>query len=270
MSARLQARLAALKAENRAGFVPFIMAGDPDISTSAAILADLPKHGADIIEIGMPFSDPMADGPTIQAAAIRALESGTKMAQVLDMVAHFRKQDTTTPIILMGYYNPLLHRGVDRFMQDAAQAGADGVIIVDVPTEEMDALQPAARAHGLAVIRLIAPTSLESRLPHITADAEGFVYYIAIKGITGTASADYRTLEADIAAIRSATTLPVAVGFGIKSPADVTTVSRFADLVVVGSAIVSVVSAHAGDDRDMLVSEVLSHCEALASGIERR
>ncbi len=270
MSARLKAKLASLKSENRAGFVPFIMAGDPDITTSAAILAELPQHGADIIEIGVPFSDPMADGPTIQAAAIRALAAGTKIAQIFDMVREFRTRNTDTPIILMGYYNPILHRGVENFMQQAASAGVDALIIVDLPTEELSAILPSTQQHGIDIICLVAPTSLQDRLPLITAHATGFLYYITIKGITGTASADYTALEQDIAIIRKQSALPIAVGFGIKSPADVATVSCFADLVVVGSAIVSIVASHAQGERDMLVQEVLSHCEALASGIQPR
>lgn len=263
MSVRLTEKLATLKAQNRAGFVPFIMAGDPTLDHTAAILKELPAHGADLIELGMPFSDPMADGPTIQAAAIRSLANHTTLEQVLTLVEAFRSADQTTPIILMGYYNPVFHYGVARFMQRAAACGVDALIIVDLPAEELHEALPHARAHHIDLIALIAPTSLATRLDVLGAHASGFVYYIAVKGITGDKSADYSALSADIATIRSHISLPIAVGFGIKTSEDVSRVSAYADLVVVGSRIV----AECESDADSMVERVLRCCQSLASGI---
>lgn len=263
MSERLSNRLAELKAQGRAGFVPFIMAGDPNLKISAEILHQLPDHGADIIELGIPFSDPMADGPTIQAAGLRALNARTKVADIFKLVADFRTQNDTTPIILMGYYNPLYHIGLDTFMSAAKQAGVDGLIIVDVPSEEIAPMRAAADKHAIDIVRLIAPTSLENRLPAITQSASGFVYYIAIKGITGTASANMQHLAADVAKVKAATDLPVAVGFGIKTPQDVKEVAAFADLVVVGSALVALVEKH-GEDAP---KHILTECKALSDAL---
>ena len=264
MSARLNDRLTELKTQKRSGFVPFIMAGDPDMDISLSILKQLPAHGADIIELGMPFSDPVADGPTIQAAGLRALEGGMTLRKMLDMVARFRESDRETPLILMGYYNPVFHWGVDAFMQAAAKAGADGLIIVDVPPEESGPMMAAASTHGLALIRLIAPTSMEGRLPVITAGATGFVYYIAVKGITGTASADNASLAPALAAIRAHTTLPVAVGFGIRTADDVKATAQHADLVVVGSAIVKTMET---ESPATMVLAVLAQCKTLSSAL---
>lgn len=263
MSERLSKRLADLKSEGRAGFVPFIMAGDPDMETSLSILKQLPANGADIIEVGVPFSDPMADGPTIQAAGIRSLASGTKLDDVFAMVSAFREDDSDTPIILMGYYNPLYHTGLGDFMGKASAAGVDGLIIVDVPSEEIAPLKAAADAKNIDIVRLIAPTSLEGRLPAITDTASGFLYYISIKGVTGTSSANYDQLEKDIAIIKAKSELPVAVGFGINTPDDVKTVSAFADLVVVGSALVKQVEEHNKES----ASYLLKLCKTLSNAL---
>ncbi len=257
MSARLNKRLAALKAEGRAGFVPFIMAGDPSVSQTADILQKLPAHGADIIELGMPFSDPTADGPTIQAAGLRALNAGYKLNDLFTLLEGFRAHDTDTPIILMGYANPVFHYGVEAFMKRAAQAGADGFILVDIPAEERAPYMAAAKANNLSLIPLIAPTSLQNRLALNCDGADGFVYYISIKGITGTASADMGQLREDITAIRAATEAPIAAGFGINTAQDVANISKLADLVVVGSAIVK-------------ADDVLAKCKELAAGIQPR
>ena len=255
MSVRLRTRLSALKAEGRAGFVPFIMAGDPSAAKTAEILQQLPKHGADVIELGMPFSDPTADGPTIQAAGLRALKAGYKLENLFTLVENFRAQDAETPIILMGYANPVFHYGVDAFMKRAAQAGADGFILVDIPAEERAPYMAAAKANDLSLIPLIAPTSLQDRLALNCDGADGFVYYISIKGITGTASADMGQLAEDIGKIRAKSDLPVAAGFGINTAQDVAGVSQLADLVVVGSAIVK-------------ADDVLAKCRELAAGIQ--
>jgi tryptophan synthase alpha chain len=255
VSIRLRTRLTELKAENRAGFVPFIMAGDPNVSKTAEILAKLPDHGADIIELGMPFSDPTADGPTIQAAGLRALKAGYKLEHLFELLEGFRANDTKTPVILMGYANPVFHYGVEAFMKRAAQAGADGFILVDIPAEERAPYLAAAKANDLSLIPLIAPTSLQDRLTLNCDGADGFVYYISIKGITGTASADMGQLCQDIGAIRAATDAPIAAGFGINTAQDVADVSRVADLVVVGSAIVK-------------ADDVLAKCRELAAGIQ--
>lgn len=265
MSARLAKKLADLKTQQRAGFVPFIMAHDPDMATSQRILNQLPAHGADIIELGMPFSDPMADGPTIQAAAIRALKHHTSLHDVLNMVKHFRSTDNATPLILMGYYNPIMHYGAESFFRDLAASGGDGVIVVDVPLEEMGAIADAARANGITIIRLIAPTSLATRLPLLTEGAEGFMYYISMKGVTGVASSDFSHLVKDIGAIRTHTALPIAVGFGIQTREEVTQVSKVADLVVVGSAIVKIIESHS--DSAECEKAVLAKCKELAGGV---
>ncbi len=241
---RITARFAKLKAENRAGLIPFIMGGDPDMQTCGAILKALPQAGADVIEIGMPFSDPMADGPIIQAAGLRALQSGATIGAILAMVQEFRQQDQHTPIILMGYYNPIFRRGLKNFCQQAVSAGVDGVIIVDLPPEEETEFANHARAEALAFIRLIAPTS-SRRIASLVQSATGFIYYISIAGVTGAKTAELPVLEEKIAELRKATSLPIAVGFGIKTPQQVKEAGSVADAVVVGSALVEVI-AHAG------------------------
>lgn len=240
---RLQPRFAKLAAENRAALVTYVMAFDPDRATSQAILNALPGAGADIIEFGMPFTDPMADGPAIQYAAQRALAAGGTLKGTLEMVAEFRRIDADTPVILMGYYNPVYAWGPEQFCQDASKAGVDGLIIVDLPPEEADELVPYCRAHDIDFIFLTTPTSDDARLPRVIADASGFVYYVSIAGITGTASASQDAISAALARIRSHTGLPVCVGFGIKTPAQAAEVARLADGAVVGSAIVA-----AGED----------------------
>jgi tryptophan synthase alpha chain len=267
---RIERRFKALKAEGRAGLVTFVTAGDPDLATAEALLARLPAAGADIIEWGMPFSDPMADGPAIQAAGLRALQAGTKLAQILAAVGRFRKQDDETPIVLMGYYNPLFRYGVDRFCADAVAAGVDGIIIVDLPPEESDELTPQARAAGLDFIRLTAPTSDDVRLPRVLASASGFIYHVAIAGITGTRSAAPADVAIDVARLKRHTDLPVAVGFGIKTPDQAAAVARLADAAVVGSAIVDNIARHldaAGKPMAGLVDAVVAQVSALAAGV---
>jgi len=215
---RLAPRFAALKQEGRAGLVTYVMAGDPDAATTAKILAGLPVAGADVIELGMPFSDPMADGPAIQAAGLRALAGGMTLKGTLDLVRGFRAKDSATPIVLMGYFNVLFAYGVDRFMRDASTAGADGVIIVDLPPEESAEAAPQAAANGLDLIRLATPTSDDKRLPRILEGASGFLYYVSILGITGTRSVDDRAVKEAVKRLRRHTQLPIAVGFGIKTP----------------------------------------------------
>jgi tryptophan synthase alpha chain len=239
---RIDRRFAALKREGRAGLVTFITAGDPDYETSLAILKGLPAAGADVIELGMPFSDPMADGPAIQAASQRALKAGQTMKKTLSMVKEFRAENNTTPIVLMGYYNPIYVYPVDGFVADAAAAGADGLIVVDVPPEEDEELRPAATAGGLDVIRLATPTTDARRLPAVLANTSGFVYYVSIAGITGTAAPDIAAVSAHVRRIKAHTDLPIAVGFGVKTEDQVSALARVAEGVVVGSALVSAIA----------------------------
>jgi tryptophan synthase alpha chain len=250
VSDRLTARFAACAAQNRAALVTFITAGDPDIETSAAILQALPEAGADIIELGVAFTDPMADGPAIQLGNLRALASGVTLRKILAMVSAFRASDTTTPIVLMGYANPILAFGVEAFVKAAVAAGVDGVIVVDLPPEE-DEVGEVARAAGLHIIRLATPTTDAARLPAVLHNASGFLSYVSMTGVTGTADVDYSSVAGDVARIKTQTALPIAVGFGIKTPAHAASVARVADGVVVGSAIVSMIgeaaSARAND-----------------------
>jgi tryptophan synthase alpha chain len=235
---RIAKRFQKLKAENRAALVTFIMAGDPDRAASQALLNGMPAAGADIIELGMPFTDPMADGPAIQLAAGRALAAGGSLRQTLEMVAEFRKTDRDTPIILMGYYNPIYAWGPEKFAGDAALAGVDGMIIVDLPPEEAGELVPYLRSAAIDFIVLTTPTSDDARLPVVLANASGFVYYVSIAGITGTASATADTIGAAVTRIRRHTDLPVCVGFGIRTPDQAAEIARLAEGAVVGSAIV--------------------------------
>ena len=238
MSSRIEARFAALQQQGRAALVTFLTAGDPDYATSLAILQGLPKAGADVIELGMPFTDPMADGPAIQAASLRALGAGQRMTKTLDMVRAFRAGDADTPIVLMGYYNPIYVYGVARFLADAKQAGVDGLIVVDLPPEEDEELcLPALRA-GLNFIRLATPTTDDRRLPAVLANASGFVYYVSVAGITGAAAPDARRVGEAVARIKRVTRLPVAVGFGVRSAQAAAEIARGADGVVVGSALI--------------------------------
>jgi tryptophan synthase alpha chain len=238
MTTRIDRKVAALAAEGRCGLVTFLMAGDPDPETSLAIVKALPEAGADVIEIGMPFTDPMADGPAIQAAGLRALKAGMTLKKTLTMVRGFRNHDTTTPLVLMGYYNPIYIYGVDKFLVDAKSAGVDGLIIVDLPPEEDDELcLPAMRA-GLNFIRLATPTTDDKRLPAVLANTSGFVYYVSITGITGSASADTTVVGQAVARIQRHTKLPICVGFGIRTPEAARGIAQTADGAVVGTALV--------------------------------
>jgi tryptophan synthase alpha chain len=238
VTTRIDARFAELKREGRAAFITFLMAGDPDLDTSLAIIKALPKAGADIIEIGMPFTDPMADGPAIQASGLRALKAGTTLKKTLALVREFRKGDAATPLVLMGYYNPIYIYGVDKFLADAKSTGVDGLIIVDLPPEEDTELcLPAMRA-GLNFIRLATPTTDDKRLPAVLANTSGFVYYVSITGITGSASADTTQVGEAVARIKRHTKLPVCVGFGIRTPEAARSIAENADGAVVGTALV--------------------------------
>ena len=245
---RISTRFADLAAKKRAGLVTFITAGDPDLETCRDILMRLPEAGADVIELGMPFSDPMADGPAIQASSLRALKGGQTMRKTLALVRDFRQQDTTTPIVLMGYYNPIFVYPVDRFLADAVEAGVDGLIVVDVPPEADDELCLPAREKGLNFIRLATPTTDDKRLPAVLANTSGFVYYVSIAGITGTKAPDASAVHRQVARIKGKTKLPVAVGFGVKTPEQARLIaygtggSGGPDGVVVGSALVSAIA----------------------------
>ena len=238
MSTRIDRRFAALKQEGRAALVTFIMAGDPDYDTSLAIAKALPKAGADVIEVGMPFTDPRADGPAIHAAGVRALKSGQRMTKTLALVREFRKSDDATPIVLMGYYNPIYIYGVDRFLTDAKAAGVDGLIVVDLPPEEDDELCLPTLKAGLNFIRLATPTTDDKRLPTVLNNTSGFVYYVSVTGITGAAAPDTGKVATAVARIKRHTKLPVAVGFGVKTAEQARAIASSADGVVVGSALV--------------------------------
>jgi tryptophan synthase alpha chain len=242
MTTRIDSRFADLKREGRAGLVTFVMAGDPDAKTALAILKALPAAGADVIEIGMPFTDPMADGPAVQAAGLRALSAGQTMVKTLAMVRAFRKDDDTTPVVLMGYYNPIYIYGVAKFLVDAKAAGVDGLIVVDLPPEEDEELCLPALKAGLNFVRLATPTTDDKRLPAVLANTSGFVYYVSIAGITGAAAPDASKVRAAIARIKRHTTLPVAVGFGIRSAQQVRDLAPGAEAVVVGSALVNAIA----------------------------
>src|ERR1700716_1184409 len=240
MTTRIDARFAELKREGRSAFITFLMAGDPDPAPSPDIIKALPKAGADIIEIGMPFTDPMADGPSIQAAGLRALKAGMTLKKTLEMVRGFRKDDDATPLVLMGYYNPIYIYGVDKFLVDAKSAGVDGLIIVDLPPEEDAELCLPALKAGLNFIRLATPTTDDMRLPAVLANTSGFVYYVSITGITGAATPDPGQVTAAVARIKRHTRLPVAVGFGVRTAEQAAAIAAGADGVVVGSALVNV------------------------------
>ena len=264
--ARIDARFAALKAENRAAFVAYIMAGDPDYDRGLEILKGLPAAGADLIEVGFPFSDPMAEGPPIQRAALRALDSGMTLSKTLAMIAEFRKGDQTTPIILMGYANPLINRGFQTFAQDAAAAGADGLIVVDIPPEEADPLADALDAENLSMLLLSTPTSDDARLKVIARRTSGFAYYVSVAGVTGVKEADAATVAPHVARVRAAGGLPVCVGFGIKTPERAEAVARVADGVVVGSALVEEIAASLAMN-ETVTTRVLSKVESLAKAV---
>jgi tryptophan synthase alpha chain len=267
---RIGRRFAALAGEKRAGLVAFVTAGDPDLATSRAILEALPEAGADLIELGMPFSDPMADGPAIQASSLRALKSGTTLAKVLELGASFRRRDADTPIVLMGYYNPIYSYGVERFLADAKAVGLDGLIIVDLPPEEDEELCIPARRAGIDFIRLATPTTDAARLPKVLTHASGFLYYVSITGITGTRSASTEAVQAAVKRLKAATKLPVAVGFGIRAPEQAAAIARFADAAVVGSALVDRIAqkldSH-GKPAPDTASHVLELVRALSASI---
>ncbi len=255
---RIERTFARLKEERRSAFIPFVMAGDPDPETAFAILEGLPAAGVDVIEIGMPFSDPMADGPSIQKAGARALAAGQTLRKTLDMVRRFREADDTTPIVLMGYYNPIYSMGVETFLREAAAAGIDGLIVVDLPPEEDEELCLPARVAGLNFIRLATPTTDDRRLPAVLANTSGFVYYVSITGITGAAEAEAAQVAPDVTRIKRQTDLPVCVGFGIRNPEAARAIAGAADGAVVGSAIVERIS------RGERPEEILAFVKSLA------
>ncbi len=260
---RIDAKFAQLRGEGRKAFVAYVMAGDPDAETSLEIIRGLPGAGVDIIEMGLPFTDPMADGPTIQLAGQRALEAGQTLQKTLDMAAAFRKDDDETPIVMMGYYNPIFSRGVERFLVDAQAAGIDGLIVVDLPPEEDDELCIPAQKAGLNFIRLATPTTDDNRLPKVLQNTSGFVYYVSITGITGAAEAQAADVGPEVARIKAQTDLPVIVGFGIKTPEAAEAIAGVADGAVVGSAIVKLI------EEGRPVPEILAYVKGLADGAHR-
>jgi tryptophan synthase alpha chain len=272
MSGRIERRFAELKEEGRAGLITFLSAGDPDRETFGAILSGLPAAGADLIEIGMPFSDPMADGPSIQAGSLRALKAGMTLPGVLDLVRRFRRADETTPLVLMGYYNPIYTYGPERFLDDAKAAGVDGLILVDLPPEEDDELCLPALGKGLAFIRLATPTTDERRLPKVLSNTSGFIYYVSMTGITGVGRPVVELVGQAVARLRRHTGLPVAVGFGIRAPEQAAEVARVADAAVVGSALVELIAGSLdaeGRPKPGLAEAVLGQVALLARGVRR-
>ena len=270
MTTRIDRRFAALKAEGRAALVTYLMAGDPDADTALAIVKALPSAGADVIELGMPFTDPMADGPAIQAAGLRALRAGQTMAKTLAMVRAFRTGDDATPIVLMGYYNPIYIYGVERFLTDAKAAGVDGLIVVDLPPEEDEELCLPALKAGLNFIRLATPTTDDKRLPTVLANTSGFVYYVSITGITGAATPDASRVTEAVARIKRHTTLPVAVGFGVKTAAHARAIAAGADGVAVGTALIDALRASLSPDgkaTPKTVGAVVGLVKQLAEGV---
>ena len=267
---RITRRFAQLKQQNRGGLVTYLSAGDPDHETSFELLRGLPAAGADLIELGMPFTDPMADGPAIQAAGLRALKGGARMTRTLELARRFRAGDADTPLILMGYYNPIDSYGVDRFVGDAKAAGVDGLIVVDLPPEEDAELCLPARAAGLDFIRLATPTTDDARLPVVLNNSSGFLYYVSITGITGAASASEAAIGNAVARLRRHTALPLAVGFGVNTPSQAGAVVKHAEAAVVGSAIVRRIEANldaAGKAKSGLVPDVLGFVSELAAGV---
>ena len=270
MTGRIDARFAALAKEGRAGLVTFLTAGDPDYDTSLAIVRALPQAGADVIELGVPFTDPMADGPAIQAAGLRALKSGQTLKKTLDLVRAFRADENATPVILMGYFNPIYVYGVEKFLKDALAAGVDGLIVVDLPPEEDEELCLPALKAGLAFIRLATPTTDDKRLPAVLKNTSGFVYYVSITGITGSAKPDNSKVATAVARIKRHTELPVAVGFGVKAAEQARAIAESADAVVVGSALVDALRATLdGQDRATpgTVKAVTDLVASLAAGV---
>ncbi|RRV21450.1 tryptophan synthase subunit alpha [Stutzerimonas nitrititolerans] len=262
---RLQTRFAKLKEQNRAALVTFITAGDPDYASSLEILKGLPDAGADVIELGMPFTDPMADGPAIQLANIRALSNKQDLAKTLQMVREFRQGNQTTPIVLMGYFNPIHKMGVERFIAEAKEAGVDGLIVVDLPPEHNEDLCDPAQAAGIDFIRLTTPTTDDARLPVVLNNSSGFVYYVSVAGVTGAGSATLEHVEQAVARLKRHTGLPVAIGFGIRTPEQAAAIARLADGVVVGSALIDHIAK--AESTAEAVAGVLGHCRELAEGI---
>lgn len=270
MSTRIDDRFNTLKSQGRAALVTFVMAGDPDPETSLRIVKALPAAGADVIEVGMPFTDPMADGPAIQAAGLRALRAGMTLKKTLKLVTDFRAGDNETPIVLMGYYNPIYVYGVDRFLSDARAAGVDGLIVVDLPPEEDQELCIPAREAGLNFIRLATPTTDDKRLPKVLENTSGFVYYVSLTGITGAALADYTGVNEAVKRIKSHTNLPIAVGFGVKNAENAAQIARNADGVVVGSALVEALKGTLGPDNkanEKSVEAVTTLVASIAAGV---
>ncbi len=255
-----------LASDNRAALITFITAGDPNMDTSMQILDALPDAGADLIELGMPFTDPMADGPTIQLSSQRALRSGHNTHRTLEMVENFRRQNQHTPIILMGYFNPIYTYGISKFCQDASTAGVDGLIVVDLPPEEDEQLRKRAKTSDIDFIRLTTPTSDTKRLPRLVTDASGFIYHVSVAGITGAHTAKQESLRKSLSQIRKHTDLPIAVGFGIKTPEDLLKISKVADAAVVGSAIVQKIAD--GSDSPHMVENVLGFVRSLSHAVQ--
>ncbi len=266
MTTRIDRRFADLRIEGRAALVTFLMAGDPDPQTSLQLIAALPGAGADVIEVGMPFTDPMADGPSIQAAGLRALKAGMTLKKTLKLVADFRSGNADTPIVLMGYYNPIYVYGVERFLEDAKKAGVDGLIVVDLPPEEDAELCVPAMKAGLNFIRLATPTTDDKRLPKVLTNTSGFVYYVSITGITGAATPDYSKVASAVARIKGHTQLPVAVGFGVKNAASAQEIAQHADGVVVGTALVDALKRSL-DAHDQATATTVAAVTALVSDI---
>jgi tryptophan synthase alpha chain len=268
-AARIDARFAALKAEGRAGLVTFVTAGDPTLEASAEILRSLPEAGADMIELGMAFTDPMADGPAIQRANLRALASGITLKKTLSMVSIFRQHDTETPIILMGYFNPIHSYGVEKFLEDAKTSGVDGLIIVDVPPEEDDVLCLPTVAKKLSYVRLATPTTDDHRLPQVLENTSGFLYYVSMAGITGVGSVDPSAVDAQVKRFRAITDLPIAVGFGIRTAEQAEAIAAVADAAVVGSALIEAIAEAAPGGTDKVVEAAKALTADLAAGVRR-
>lgn len=270
MTARIEKRFAKCRDEGRAALVTFVMGCDPDPATSAALLKALPKAGADVLEIGMPFTDPMADGPSVQAAGLRALKAGGSILRVLDLVRDFRASDSDTPIVLMGYFNPIYVRGVDRFLKEAKEAGVDGLIVVDLPPEEDDELCLPALAAGLNFVRLATPTTDDKRLPKVLSNTSGFVYYVSITGVTGAATPDYSKVSQAVQRLKAHTQLPIAVGFGVKSAQTAAAIAAHADGVVVGTALVDALKNSldgTGKATDATIAAVTALVSDIADGV---
>lgn len=267
MTERLTNTFARLRADGRAGFIPYVMGGDPDLETSRKLLLALPDAGADVVELGFPFTDPTADGPTIAAAGQRALSGDTSLAKVLELAADFRARHADTPLILMGYANPIAAMGEVAFATAAAKAGVDGVIVVDLPPEEDGALSAALSKHAIAVIRLVTPTTDEHRLPRVLENARGFLYYVSAAGVTGSVTFAERAVEHGLDTVRSVTDLPIAVGFGVRTAEHAATIARLGDAVVVGSAIVDALATSGVDDALALVSTLASAAHGARKGV---